>query len=83
MAQLTTDTAVSLTQGDYVISTVIGTGTTTVQISVEGSAFFDVPDAAFTASSSDKYTFPSCQMKVILTGDAVAYYEKLTARTTR
>jgi hypothetical protein len=82
MSQLTHNTAVSLTQGDYVITTVIGTGTTTVQISVEGAAYIDV-DSALSGSDSSKYTFPTCSMRVALTGDAVAYYEKLTARANR
>lgn len=77
MTQLTSNTDLKLAGGEYVITNAISTGTATLQMSVEGAPFVEIPDAVFSSSDVSRYTLPKCTIKAILTGDATCYIDKV------
>ena len=61
------------TDGDYLVTIVIGTGTAKLQYSNSSQAAQDIPSASWTASSSVLMSIPDGNITPVLTGDAQVF----------
>lgn len=64
-----TSIATSINRGAYFYSS-IGSGTATLQVSVDGRAFQDHPDLKSITNASGIVLLPECQVKASLSGSA-------------
>lgn len=62
-----------LRRGTYSVAVIIGTGTAALEQSVDDSAFIEIPDASWSASTVVEISIPNCVLKPVLTGDAAIY----------
>jgi hypothetical protein len=76
MAQLLHDTEMELAGGDYIITAYVDSGTTTIQESIEGAAFRNIPNASFTADDKSEYKLGPCKLKVQIGGTGTCYIQK-------
>jgi len=75
MAVLATGVGQSFSAGDYhvIVNSAGGAGTATFWMSVNNLPYQLVPNMAYTGSTIQIADLPSCQFKVVITGDSVVH----------
>lgn len=69
-----------LHNGTWSVTANMTSGTAQLQLSIAGGAFFDITGASFTQTDGGRITVPNCQVKAVLTGDAVFEIDDIQQR---
>ena len=69
--QLLTGVANGVSRGRYCVKMIMTTGDARLSWQVGSEAFADIPDTIKTATTGFEVVLPSCQLKSVITGDAV------------
>lgn len=60
-----------LREGLYAVITTMSSGTSKLQISIDGgTTFTDITDASWSSTTTANVRLPKCTVKAVLTGDA-------------